>query len=80
MKYVRLDVDGQTVEVPEGASVAAAVATLDRCTRRSVLGGWRAPVCGMGMCFECRVCVDGVTHMRSCLKLAREGMQVITGG
>lgn len=80
MNYVRLDVDGQMVEVLEGASVAAAVATLDRCTRRSVQGEWRAPVCGMGLCFECRVSVDGVTHVRSCLTLAREGMQVITGG
>ena len=80
MNYVHLDVDGRTVAVPEGANVAAAVATLDRPMRRSVQGECRAPVCGMGLCFECRVTVDGIPHVRGCLTLAREGMQVITDG
>ncbi|SDZ16323.1 sarcosine oxidase subunit alpha [Lysobacter sp. yr284] len=73
---VRLDIDGVAVEVPAGASVAAAVALAAPHFRRSRLGQPRAPLCGMGVCFECRVRIDGVAHQRSCLVPAREGMQV----
>jgi sarcosine oxidase subunit alpha len=32
----------------------------------------------MGVCFECRVQVDGVAHVRACMTPASEGMRVIT--
>jgi sarcosine oxidase subunit alpha len=44
--------------------------------RRSVSGEPRFPLCGMGICFECRVTIDGVKHQRSCQILAEEGMVV----
>lgn len=75
---VHLEVNGQPVEVADGTSVAAAVAQLGVPFRRSVRGQWRAPLCGMGVCFECRVCIDGVAQQRSCMLPAREGMQVHT--
>ena len=36
-----------------------------------------APLCGMGICFACRVRVDGVEHVRSCQVVVREGMAVL---
>ena len=76
---VRLMVNGQWVQVPEGASVAAAVAQLASVHfRRSVSGEPRAPACGMGVCFECRVRIDGAPHQRACMTPARAGMQVST--
>lgn len=75
---LRLSVDGQAVEVPAGASVAAAVARAGRCFRRSVTGAPRAPLCGMGVCFECRVTIDGVPQLPACLTPARDGMEVRT--
>ena len=75
---VRLTVNGQAVQVPADASVAAAVAHVTLHFRRSVQGGPRAPLCGMGVCFECRVNVDGVAHVRACITPVSEGMQVIT--
>ncbi|KAB7766922.1 2Fe-2S iron-sulfur cluster-binding protein [Xanthomonas maliensis] len=77
---VRLQVDAQTVEVPAGSSVAAAVAQVSWRTRRSSGGEPRAPVCGMGVCFECRVWIDGLGQQRACLLDARDGMQVRTDG
>jgi sarcosine oxidase subunit alpha len=44
--------------------------------RRSVSGELRGPLCGMGICFECRVLVDGQLHVRSCQMLCREGMEI----
>lgn len=75
---VRLTVNGQPVEVPAGASVAAAVAHATLHFRSSVGDASRAPLCGMGVCFECRVQVDGVAHVRACMTLAGEGMRVVT--
>lgn len=75
---LRLQVNGQSVEVPAGASVAAAVAALGVPFRRSRDGEPRAPLCGMGVCFECRVYVDGVAHVRACMTPAQAGMRVCT--
>jgi sarcosine oxidase subunit alpha len=80
MKTVRLNVNGQTIEVPAGASVAAALAHVTMHFRRSVGEAPRAPLCGMGVCFECRVQVDGVAHVRACMTTAREGMVVRSDG
>lgn len=77
---LRLRVDGEQVEVPAGASVAAAVAQVAPYFRRSPLGAPRAPLCGMGVCFECRVTVDGEPHVLACLTPARAGMEVRTDG
>jgi D-hydroxyproline dehydrogenase subunit gamma len=42
--------------------------------RRSVSGSLRGPLCGMGVCFECRVTVDGVNHVKACQCACRDGM------
>jgi sarcosine oxidase subunit alpha len=53
--YVKLTVNGQPVEVPEGAMVSAAVAIAGvTLFRRSVTGEARAPLCGMGICIDAR--------------------------
>ncbi|KQR10675.1 2Fe-2S iron-sulfur cluster-binding protein [Xanthomonas nasturtii] len=77
---VRLYVDAQPVDVPAGASVAAAVAQATLQFRQSSSGQPRAPLCGMGVCFECRVRIDGIAQQRACLVDAQEGMQVRTDG
>ncbi|QDH69883.1 2Fe-2S iron-sulfur cluster-binding protein [Marilutibacter alkalisoli] len=76
---VWLTVNGQSVAVAAGASVAAAVAQAENVFRRSPAGTPRAPVCGMGVCFECRVRIDGVAQLRACMTPACEGMHVETG-
>ena len=78
---MRVTVNGKPVEVPEGAMVSAAV-TLAGVTafRRSVTGEPRAALCGMGICFECRVTVNGRTHVRSCQVPCLPGMEVRTDG
>jgi len=44
--------------------------------RTSITGEPRAPLCGMGICFECRVTIDGRAHCRACQTEAREGMEI----
>ena len=78
---MKVTVNGRPVEVPDDAMVSAAV-TLAGVTafRRSVTGEPRAPLCGMGICFECRVTVNGRLHVRSCQVPCQAGMEVRTDG
>jgi D-hydroxyproline dehydrogenase subunit gamma len=78
---LKVTVNGVAVEVAEGAMVSAAVALAGvTAYRRSVTGEARAPLCGMGICFECRVTVDGRAHVRSCQVPCQPGMEVRTDG
>ena len=75
---VEILVDGRTHHVSEDATLAVALLDLGIACRQSVTGEARAPLCGMGICFECRVTVDGAAHQRACLIAVRAGMQVTT--
>lgn len=80
-----LTVDGRDVRVAPGSSVAAAIAVAALAhhaplvTRRSVSGALRGPLCGMGVCQECRVVIDGVPHRLACQTVCAAGMSVVTG-
>ena len=75
-----LTVNRQHVHVVAGTSVAAAIAmTGNGVTRLSVSGQPRAPLCGMGVCQECRVTIDGRPHQLACQTPCADGMSVITG-
>jgi predicted molibdopterin-dependent oxidoreductase YjgC len=76
---VTLCIDAREISVETGITVAAAIAMAGSgITRRSVDGAARAPLCGMGVCQECRVTIDGRMHQLSCQTLCAEGMQVVT--
>lgn len=77
---VQVYVDGQPVDVPADANVAAAVARVTARFRLSPRRYPRAPLCGMGVCFECRVTVDGESNVPACITPVRAGMQVTTHG
>ena len=74
-----LTINGQPVRVPEGTLVAVAVALAGvTAYRRSVSGEPRAPLCGMGICAECRVTINGQAQQISCQIPCANGMEVTT--
>lgn len=76
---ILLTIDGQPCQVPPGTSVAVAIWTArGGATRRSVTGQMRGPLCGMGICFECRATVDGRAQRITCQTPVRPGMEVLT--
>ncbi len=78
-QLIGIVVDGQPLRVRSGITLAAALVSGGHWSfRRSVTGEPRGPVCGMGVCFECRVTIDGVPERRACLEPVVEGMEVIT--
>lgn len=76
---IALTIDGEAVRVPAGATVAAAILAHGKTMfRASVRGAPRGPLCAMGICFECRVTIDGVPHRLSCQTVCAAGMDVRT--
>jgi sarcosine oxidase subunit alpha len=75
--WIRLN--GRPVRVREGITVAAALVNEGIWSfRRSASGEWRGPLCGMGICHECRVTIDGIAHRRACLEPITVGMEITT--
>ncbi|MEO8661627.1 MAG: (2Fe-2S)-binding protein [Bryobacteraceae bacterium] len=71
--------NGRLVQVPDGISVAAALLGAGvTAFRHSISGEPRAALCGMGICFECRVTIDGRAQQKSCQVTCCEGMKVDT--
>ncbi|RIK16613.1 MAG: proline dehydrogenase [Acidobacteria bacterium] len=65
-------VPGQTL----GAALVAAGRTSWRTTRNE--GRPRGIFCGIGVCFDCLLTVDGVPDQRACQVLATEDLEVGT--
>jgi predicted molibdopterin-dependent oxidoreductase YjgC len=75
-------VDGEPVAAYEGETVATALLAAGRVALRLTprKGQPRGLLCGMGVCFDCLVDVDGWPNVRSCVTPARPGMRVTTPG
>ena len=70
--------NGQVVGVPEGMTVAAAIACQSPgYSRVSVIGQVRAPFCSVGTCHECRLMIDERVRL-ACQTLCRDRMRVET--
>jgi sarcosine oxidase subunit alpha len=77
---VTVKVNGNPVSVPRGSVVAVAVSLAGIAAfRNSVKGEARGPLCGMGICFECCVTINGRAHSRSCQTLCETDMDIQTG-
>ncbi|HEY9029308.1 MAG TPA: 2Fe-2S iron-sulfur cluster-binding protein [Burkholderiaceae bacterium] len=77
---LHVKVDGRDVAVARGTVVAAAVeiARAAHGARVSPDGARRLPFCGMGVCGECRVTVDGRAHRLGCQLVCGPGMEIVT--
>ena len=77
---MKISIDGRSLEVAAGTLVAAAIelAGPGHGARVSPTGARRQPLCGMGVCGECRVTVDGRAHRLGCQTLCVAGMEIRT--
>ena len=70
--------DGAVVDFRPGQSVGAALIAAGvrswRTTR--VAGRPRGVFCGIGVCFDCLVVIDGEPNQRACRVIAADGMTV----
>ena len=77
-EHLTITVNAHSMDVVPGTSVAAAMLAANTYCRISITGTPRAPLCGMGICFECRAIVNGIPHQRTCQIFCTEGMVVET--
>lgn len=74
---VTIFIDGAPVQAYPGETVATALLAAGTGRfRTSASGAPRAPVCNMGVCFECAVTVDGRPGTRSCMTLVAPDMHI----
>ena len=79
-KTIQILVDGASVTCAPGIPLSQVLSQHRTAWRRSPrLDQPRGMYCGMGVCFECIVQVDGILR-RSCLVDTAEGMTVTTEG
>jgi predicted molibdopterin-dependent oxidoreductase YjgC len=81
-RAVRVWVDGRPVKGFEGESVAALLIVEGRLAFRRSLksASARGYYCGMGICHECLVTVDGTPNTQACMTRVRDGLRIDTEG
>lgn len=77
---ISITFDGNPVAACTGESVSAALcrAEIATCRLTAKAGAPRGYYCGMGVCFERLVEVDGVPGLRACRTTVKPGMRVRT--
>ncbi len=79
-RRVTLVVDGGEIAAYEGETVAAALLAVGRRAMRTTARAQapRGYFCGMGVCHDCLMTVDGLPNVRTCVTPVRDGMRVDT--
>ena len=77
MDSINVIFEDREIACRPGVSVAAALTAAGvRALRKAGSGDARGLFCGMGVCQECRVRIDGRTGVRACMTPARDGMRI----
>ncbi len=77
-RRVRIIVDGEDVVAYEGESIAAALVAAGRPVTRwtGATGEPRGYFCGMGICQDCLVTIDGRGSVRACMTAVSDGLTI----
>jgi predicted molibdopterin-dependent oxidoreductase YjgC len=80
MSQIRIFLNGEAIIVSDGQSVGALLLGEDqRITRTTRFASRpRGMFCGIGICFDCLITINGVTNRRACLTTVEEGMSIQT--
>lgn len=70
-----IQLDGRPAEAAEGQTVAAVLLAAGRTSWRTTRGGGRPRglFCGIGVCHDCLVMVNGVPDVRACQRQVAAG-------
>jgi predicted molibdopterin-dependent oxidoreductase YjgC len=77
---IRIRVNGRLIEATPGETVLAALTAAGfRVLKKSnVRGEARGAFCGMGVCYECLVTINGAPKQRSCMTEVEDNMEIQT--
>jgi sarcosine oxidase subunit alpha len=76
---INIHVNGEKIPAFKGETVLAALiaAGFKSLKRSAVLKEKRAPLCGMGVCFECIVTINGIPNKRACMTEVENRMEIL---
>jgi len=78
---VEIAFEGEPVKARHGESVASALASAGHLVLRTTpKGAERGVFCGMGVCRDCLVDVDGQRNVRACMTKVKPGMEIARAG
>lgn len=74
-----IELDGQALTAKKGQTIAEALmAQGQRVCGKTRKGAKRGVYCGIGLCYECRMIVNGIPNVRTCMTPATPGCKVTT--
>ncbi|GAA2885307.1 (2Fe-2S)-binding protein [Microbacterium esteraromaticum] len=73
---IRIEFDGQPLDGRDGQSIGGILLSNGRRTWRTAGGSQRGIFCGIGICQDCVVTVNGVEGVRACQRTACDGDRV----
>ncbi|MFJ1588112.1 (2Fe-2S)-binding protein [Streptomyces sp. NPDC088197] len=78
---ISVTLDGERLSAPQGQTIAGLLMTRGRVSWRTTAGTGRPRglFCGIGVCFDCLVTVNGLGDVRACQRLVADGDIVETG-
>lgn len=79
-KEVKITVDGKVIKAIDGepiasALLAAGITTFRKTWKRKEPRGY---FCGIGLCTDCMMIVDGKPNVRTCITPVKDGMRIKT--
>lgn len=76
-QHFNIEINGHDIETRSGHTIAAALIAAGIVAFRHMADHEpRGIFCGMGVCFDCLVTVDGIPDQRACMTLVQPGMKV----
>ncbi len=79
-RKITIIINGNPVHAYEGETVHAALAAAGIRTLRvsTKTGEPRGVFCGMGICYECLVTINGIPEQQACMTLVLDQMEIVT--
>jgi predicted molibdopterin-dependent oxidoreductase YjgC len=76
-QHFNIEINGRDIETRSGQTIAAALIAAGVLTFRQLTDDEpRGLFCGMGVCFDCLVTVDGIPDQRACMTPVLPGMKI----
>lgn len=77
-KKISIEIDGEKIEAYEGEPIAATlwaagISDFRYTKKRKEPRGY---FCGIGLCTDCKMIVNGVPNIRTCVTPVRDGMKI----
>ncbi len=79
-KEVFININGQRISAYQGETLLAVLIAsgIKKIRKSSVLKEHRGGLCGMGVCYDCLVTLNGVRNVRACMTYIEDGMEIET--